>query len=95
MNTARYRVVHCSRVRDELFSLVGVVEGEVPDVGSVGTTLSADAGVSVEVAGIGVVDPNLVEPDRRGLLVRVIDGEGEDINGKTFEFEWESKVSET
>lgn len=91
MKTSRYQVIHCVRLKDDLFSMAGIVEGEVPDIGSAGVALSPDSGLTVEVEGIGVVDPNLLEPGRRGLLVKVVAGEGEDLNGSIIEFTWEEK----
>jgi len=86
MYTGKYKVINSVALRDGTFALAGIVEGELPDVGSVGISSCRDARMSVEVLGIGVVDPHLVAPDRQGLLVKLISGDEKDLDGTTFEF---------
>lgn len=82
MNIGTYKVISSVAIGDATYALAGIVEGEVPDVGTVGVGV----GVTVEVLGIGVVDPNLVARDKQGLLVKVVSGEEKDLIGATFEF---------
>lgn len=84
MIAGKYKVIHCVEIQDGTFALAGVVEGELPDVGSVGISLNPS--IRVEVLGIGVVDPNLVAPDTHGLLVKIVNGGGRDLNDALLEF---------
>jgi len=86
MVTTRYAVAHSTSLGNGTVMLAGVIQGEVPDVGSIGTALRPGTGIRVEVLGIGVVDPNMVAPNARGLLVKLISGEMDELDGTTIEF---------
>lgn len=86
----KFKVINSSPIGDGRFALAGIIDGEVPDVGSVGNLTSPDVCVSVEVLGIGLMDPNLVAPDMQALLVKIISGSEKDLDGSTFEFEFNS-----
>ncbi len=40
MNAVTYRVVNAVALKNGMFALVGVVNGEIPDVGSIGVSSS-------------------------------------------------------
>lgn len=84
MSAGKFKVINCVEIREGTFALAGVVEGELPDVGDYGVSLAPR--VSVAVLGIGVADPNLVAPDRHGLLVKVVNGDGKDLDDALLEF---------
>ena len=73
-------------IKDDLFTMAGVIEGERPDIGWIGIVISPGPAVTVELAGIGIHDPLLHEPDRLGFLVKVIEGDGRNLNNATLEF---------
>lgn len=82
----RYKVIHAVALKNGTIALAGVLDGEVPDVGSIGVCAGRNIGTKVEVLGVGVVDPNLIAPKRQGLLVKIVRGDEIDLNGSAIEF---------
>lgn len=94
MNITTYRVLHCTDLqKNSMFTMAGVIEGEVPDIGCVGIVTSPGPCVTVELLGAGIFDPLLHEPSRRGFLVKIVEGDGKDLNNATLEFRWDSDAN--
>jgi len=82
----QYTVWTANELKTGEVAVSGSVVGPFLSVGQEGEAAIPEGKVKVVVIGTGVVDPNLVPPDRQGILVKILEGKATSLNGLTLSF---------
>jgi hypothetical protein len=82
----RYKVNTAGELKNGTVMLSGIVDGPLLEVGQKATIWLGNDAVSIDVVGVGVVDPNLGK-DRQGILVKMLNGTGSQLKNVTISFE--------
>jgi hypothetical protein len=84
--STKYTVWTASELKNGEVALSGAVVGPLLSKGKEGSALTSGGDVKVLIIGTGVVDPNLVPPERQGILVKILEGNATFLEGATIEF---------
>lgn len=67
--------------------LTGLVDGPFIQDGQYGVAIVSSTQIKVEVVGSGGLERDLIKPNMQGVMVKILEGDGEMLKGATLSFE--------
>ena len=87
----QYTIWTASELKTGEVAIAGSVVGPFLAIGQEGAATTPQGKVRVVVIGIGVIDPNLVPPNRQGILVKMLEGKATSLQGLTLDFQGQNQ----
>jgi hypothetical protein len=89
--TTSFTILSVCSLRNGQLLVAGAYTGEPLKEGQRGRTSTPFGEIELEIVGTAIVDPNLVAPNRQGVLAKLLKGDEQSLKGATLEFELGNK----